>query len=117
MPPPGAPRLDGDEVPVGELAHVELARGRALLRAVGAPVDHQAAGAADALPAVRLEGDGFPAFEDEAFVEHVQHLQERGVGADASDVVGLEPAGVAGTVLAPDAQAQVQRAVIGGAHL
>ena len=40
-----------------ELAHVQLAGGRAPLRAVGLAVDHQPAGAADALAAVVVEGD------------------------------------------------------------
>jgi hypothetical protein len=51
------PRLDGDLVAVREVAHVELAD-RAPLPAVGDAVDHEAARAADALPAVVVEGDG-----------------------------------------------------------
>ena len=52
----GPPRLDVDDVAVGEGAHVQLA-GRRLLRAVRDTVDHQAARAADALAAVVVERD------------------------------------------------------------
>ena len=55
-----------DLVAVVELAHVELAGGRALLRAVGLAVDHQRAGAADALAAVVVEDDRLLALVDRA---------------------------------------------------
>ena len=53
----GAPRLDGDRVAVLEPAHVQLADRRAAVRAVRDAVDHQAARAADAFAAVRVERD------------------------------------------------------------
>jgi hypothetical protein len=54
----GAPGLDRQRVAVLERAHVQLAGGRAVARAVRAAVDDDAAGAADALAAVVVERDG-----------------------------------------------------------
>ncbi len=53
----GAPGLDVDGGAVFEGAHVQLTGGDAGERAVGAAVDEQAAGAADALATVVVEGD------------------------------------------------------------
>ena len=53
----GAPRLDGDRVAVLEAAHVELADGGAAVGPVRDAVDDEAAHAADALAAVRVERD------------------------------------------------------------
>src|SRR3712207_8324377 len=70
-------------VAVGELPHVELARGGAPLRPVGLAVDHDAARAADALTTVVLEGDRLPTLDREAVVddvrseEHTSELQSR----------------------------------------
>ncbi len=99
----GAPRLDDDGVTVGELAHVQLAGGGALLGSVGLPVDHEPAGPADAFPAVVVEGDGLLALQHQALVEQVQHLQERGVGGDLGGV-GDEAARDAGAGLTPHRQ-------------
>ena len=74
------PRLDDDRVAVGELAHVELARCRALLRPVRLTVDHDAAGAADALTAVVVERDRLFALDREVLVHLVEHLEERCLG-------------------------------------
>ena len=93
--------------PLGELAHVQLAGGRAALGAVGLAVDHQRARAADALAAVVVEDDGLAAFVDELLVEHVEHLEERGLVADRGDAVALEAAGVGRAVLAPDLEGEV----------
>ena len=75
--PGRAPRLDRDDVAVGELAAVELARRGAALRPVRLAVDHEAAGAADALAAVALERDRVLVLQGQALVEEVEHLQER----------------------------------------
>ena len=91
----GPPRLDHDLVAVGELPHVELAGGRALLRAVGLAVDHQRARAADALAAVVVEDDRLLALVDEALVDEVEHLEERHLVVDARGRDDVEvPGGV-----------------------
>ena len=48
--------------------------------------------AADALAAVVVERDRLAALLDQALVEHVEELEERHVGADVVDLVGLERA-------------------------
>src|SRR5262249_57296582 len=63
-----APRLDRDDVAVLEAPHVELTRGRAVARAVRAAVDDHAAGPADPLPAVLVEGDRVLALADQGLV-------------------------------------------------
>ena len=102
-----SPWLDGDDVAVLELAHVELTGGGAALRAVGDAVDHEAAGAADPLPAIVVELDGNLVILDEAFVDGVEHFEERHVGADVRSVVHLEPTGLGVAFLAPDLQGDV----------
>ena len=97
----GAPRLDGDGVPVLEGTHVQLAGGGDL-GTVGDAVDHQAAHAADALAAVVVEGHRFVAGLDELLVQDVEHLQERHVLRDAVERVVDHPAASLGIVLAPD---------------
>jgi hypothetical protein len=79
---PGAPRLERDRVAVLEPPHVELADGRARVGAVGDAAHHEAAGAADAFAAVRIERDRVLALRDEPFVDDVEHLEERHVGRD-----------------------------------
>ena len=90
-----------------ELAHVELAGGRALLGAVGLAVDHHPARAADALAAVVLEGDRLAALGVEPLVHDVEHLEEAHLLADVGDVVGLHGAGGIGAGLAPDVELHV----------
>jgi hypothetical protein len=72
---------------------VQLAGGGAGVGAVGPAVDHQRAHAADALATVGVEGDRLLALGLELLVEHVEHLEERRVLADALDLVGLHRAG------------------------
>jgi hypothetical protein len=103
----GAPGLDDDLVAVGEAAHVQLARRGARLRAVGLPVDHQPAGAADALAAVVGELDRLLAGLDEPLVDDVEHLEERRVLADVGRLVGLEPARRVRSGLPPHSQREV----------
>ncbi len=89
------------------MAHVELAGGGARLRAVGRAVDHHAAGAADALAAVVLEGHRLLAAGDQLLVQEVEHLEERHVLGDVVELVGLERARGLGAVLTPDLQGQL----------
>ena len=103
----GAPWLDPDLVAVLEAAHVQLAGGDAFVGPVGRAVDHHAAGAADALAAVVLEGDRLFALLDQLLVDDVQHLQERSVIADVRRLVGGERSGGLGGRLAPDVQGEV----------
>ena len=74
---------------------------------MGLAVDHDPAGAADAFSAIAVEGDGLATAVDEALVHEVEHLEERHLGVDVVGVVGLEPAGAVGTVLAPDLEREV----------
>ena len=81
------PRLHPDLLPVAEAPHVELAGRGSPVRSVGDAVDHQAAGSADPLAAVVIEGDGQLAPLHEPLVDDVEHLQERHVGADVAGLV------------------------------
>jgi hypothetical protein len=101
------PRLDDDLLAVLELAHVQLARRRSPLRAVGLTVDHQRAHPADALAAVAVEHDRLAVGGDQLLVEDVEHLEERGLVGDRIDVVALEVPGPLGALLTPDLQRQV----------
>jgi hypothetical protein len=78
----GPPLLDVDHVVVREAAHVQLAGRDERLGSLGDAVDDQAAGAADALPAVAVEGHRVAALHREPLVQRVQHLQERHVRRD-----------------------------------
>ena len=99
----GTPGLHPDLVAVVEVAHVELAGGHTVVVAVGTAVDVEAAHAADALATVVVEADGVgDMVVDQLLVELVEHLEERAVGADVVDLVGLEVPFGAGVLLAPD---------------
>ena len=93
---PGAPRLDRDGVAVLEPAHVQLADGRAAIGPVRDAVDHQAAHAADAFAAVRVERDRVLALLDQPFVHDVEHLEKRHVGRDVVGRVVDQPARASG---------------------
>jgi hypothetical protein len=88
---------------------VQLAGGGALLGAVRLAVDHHPAAAADALAAVVLEGDGLLVLGDQPFVDDVEHLEERHVGADVLGLLDVRDhlAGLARAGLAPDVQRQI----------
>ena len=86
---------------------MELAGGGGAARAVGGAVDDHPAGTADTFAAVVVEGDGVLAAADEPLVDHVQHLQERHVGADVRGRVALEPSRVVGVLLPPDVKGQL----------
>jgi len=101
-----APRLDGDRVAVLERTHVQLAGGRARPRPMRGAVDHHAAGAADPLAAIVVEGDGALALFLEPLVQDVEHLEEGEVGADVVDHVGLEAARGVAPLLTPDLEGQ-----------
>ena len=88
--------------PSREAAHVELAGGRPVARAVRPAVDDDAAGAADALAAVVVEGDRVLALLDQALVDDVEHLEERHVRADVGRLVGDEAARRLRVLLPPD---------------
>jgi hypothetical protein len=83
------------------------AGGGALLRTVRLPVDHHPAGTADPLAAVVLELDRLLAVHDEPVVDDVEHLEERHLGADVGDVVGLERTGRGRRRLTPHLQGDV----------
>ena len=102
-----APRLDEDLVAVLELAHVQLARRRRLLTTVGTAVDHHRTRAADAFATIVVERDRLFALFGELFVQHVEHLEERGVFANAGDFVRHHLAGAGGVFLAPDVDGEV----------
>ena len=97
----GAPRLHGDGGARLEVTHEQLAGGHLVVRTVGAAVHIQGAGAADALAAVMVEGDGLHALADELVIEDVQHLQEGGILLHVGDMIGLETTLGFGVLLTP----------------
>ena len=100
----GAP----DVVAVVETAHVELAGGDAVVVAVRAPVDVEAAHAADAFAAVVVEADGVShGVGGELGVKDVEHLEERAVGRDVGDVVGLKSTFGSGVCLPPYMECEI----------
>jgi hypothetical protein len=54
-----------------------------------------------------IEGDGLLALLDQLLVEDVEHLEERGVLADAGDLVGHHLARAPGVLLTPDMEGEV----------
>ena len=96
--PPG---FDGDGVAVLEFAHVQLTGGGAF-GAVGHAADHHGAGAANAFATIGVEGDGVFALGDEAFVDDVEHFQERHVFEDIVGLVGDHFAFGGGIFLPPN---------------
>ncbi len=91
------------------MAHVQLAQGGFPLRPVGPAVDHGAAHAADAFPAVVVEGDGLLALQGEPLVDNVQHLQEGGVRGNIISLVGFQAARGLRPRLPPDLQGEIDR--------
>ena len=87
------PRLDGQNVAVAEAPHVELAGRGCPPWPVGVAVDDHAALPADTFAAVMIEGDRLLPLENQPFVDHVEHLEKRHVGADLASRIGLEPSG------------------------
>ena len=77
------------------------------LMSMGLPVDHAAASAANSLPAVRFERNGFLSLALESFVHDIEHLQERHVFEYVGCVVRLEMTAVAGAILAPHVEFEV----------
>jgi hypothetical protein len=102
----GPPWFDENGVAILEGAHVELAGGDLTLRAVGLSVDVERAHAADALAAIVVECYGLIAFEDEAFVEDVQHFQEGHVGRDIGNGILNNLPCILRAALAPDLQGE-----------
>jgi hypothetical protein len=101
------PWLDDDGRPILELAHVELTGGGAQLGPVGLAVDHHAACAADSLPAVVIEGNGFLSLVDQTLVEHIEHLEKGHLVGDTPHLIGLEAAGSVWPGLTPDLERDV----------
>ena len=69
-------------------------------------VDHETAHAADTLPAIVIESHRLLTLVDKAFVEDVQHLQERHLRIDIGNFVTHHAALFAGVALPPDMQGQ-----------
>ncbi len=103
----GPPRLDREHVTVLEAAHVELTGGRSVARAVGTAVDDHAARAADAFPAVVVEGDRVLALPDQPLVDDVEHLEEGHLLVDVAGLVGDEAARGFRVLLAPDLESDL----------
>jgi hypothetical protein len=94
----GPEGFDSDGVAVVKMAHVQLAQGGSLFRAMGPAVDHAATLAADPLPAVMVKSDRFFAVEGQLVVDHIQHLQKGHVCGYVLGPVGLEPAFIPGVL-------------------
>ncbi len=107
----GAEGFDPDGIAVLEMAHVELAGGRAGKGAVGFAVDDHATGAADAFAAIVVEGDGVFFLSYEAFVEDVEHFEEGHVLVGI-DFVGFEVSFILCVFLSPDFECQFHGAAI-----
>ena len=70
-------------------------------------VDHEAAGAADPLAAVVVEGDRLLALLHQPLVDHVEHLEERHVGADVGGLVADHAPRRGRAGLPPDVEGEV----------
>ena len=103
----GAPGLDRDRLAIFEMAHVKLAGGGAAVSPVRNAVNDQRAHAADAFAAVRIERNRLPALLEEAFVDHVEHFQERHGFDDIRGLVGFEMSGRLPVFLAPNFESQI----------
>src|SRR5262249_41717452 len=102
----GAPRLDRDRVAVPEPPHVELTHRRAAVRTMRNAVHDEAAHAADAFTAIRIERDRVLALPHETFVDDVEHFEKGHAGRDAVGRVVFEPPGRIRARLSPDLQVQ-----------
>ena len=94
---------NGDHGAGGEAAHVRLAAGDTPVGPVGLSVDHQRAGAADALAAIVGESDRFVALQGELVVQDVEHLQKRHVRIQVVRGIVDKAPPVLGARLAPHA--------------
>ena len=102
-----APGLDSDLLLVVEFAHVELAGGDTLHRAVGMAVDIQRAHAADTLAAVVVEHYRLLTLVYQLLIEHVKHLQERAAGRHVFYAIFDELARLFRTTLTPNLQVYI----------
>ena len=73
----------------------------------GPSADDETAGSADAFTAIMLEGDGVFAAHDQAFVDDVQHFEERHLGADVLGIVADHPALIGSILLPPDVKSEI----------
>jgi hypothetical protein len=80
------------------------------------PVDHHATGAADPLAAVALECHRLLTGGVQLLVQQVEHLEERGIGADGL-VVDVETARLVGAVLAPHPEGDADGLAVSSAHV
>ena len=94
-----APRLDGEAIPVPEVPQVKLAGRRRGHRAVGPPVDPEAAGPANPFAAIVVERDWVLACGREHFVGDVDPPNECHSGVDAVGLAGFEAAYIRGAAL------------------
>ena len=85
-----APRLDRDRVAILELTHVDLAGRSGLTGTMSKTVDVQRAHTADTLAAVVVESHGILTLVYEVVVQNIEHFEERGVGRDVLNLIGLE---------------------------
>jgi hypothetical protein len=86
---------------------VKLARRGSLHRAVRDAVDHHSARATNPFPAIMVERNRRFAAFDQTFVDGVEHLEERHVGADVARLVALHLSHRVGTSLTPNVQSEV----------
>ena len=84
------PRLNRNRCAILELTHVDLAGRSGLTGTVCQAVNVQRAHTADTLTAVVVEGHGILTGVYEVVIQNVEHLEERGVGRNILDLIGLE---------------------------
>ena len=78
-----------------------------MLSAVRLAVDDHRTGAANAFPAIGIEGNRLLALGHQILVDHVQHFQKGHVGRDVGGRVGDQPALALGVLLPPDFQSKI----------
>jgi hypothetical protein len=80
---------------------------------MGLSVDHHSTAATDALPAIVVEGNRLLSLDEQTLVENIEHLQERHLGRDLVELVGLKPAEDLRPRLPPNLQSDVHKAPFG----
>src|SRR5262249_47755416 len=95
---------DPDFLSVVERAQVQLARRGLVLGPVRAPVDHDAAAAADTLATVVIERDRLLSLRQQRFVQDVEQLEKGAVRRRVRDLVTDKSTRGWGARLTPDVE-------------
>src|SRR6478672_3766206 len=104
---PYPPGLDRNHGPIAKASHVKLAGGGSWYGTMSRAIDHQTTGAADPLSTIVVKGYWHLAPIHQAFVDHIQHLEEGHVRADAGRRILYHATRSARAGLAPDAKGEL----------